>query len=484
MIKRRLYIDGNEDLWGFFEDENSYIDVPFLYCFDRQDFTFKKHIRLFTTKGRQLIDFSPLFAGQDLNGNFILGSELGHLAKIDQTGRQLFHKVLMEDKYRKVRGYRHKRPYFVRNAKTEMEQEETNRRIGRSQILCIAMAENLIFIGQGCRCCPNDILVLNENGKLLYHFPFPVGPQALYARDGKLYLADYYHNFVHVTDFKGKWIKSLDVLGSARRLEDYYDLKEGLLQRTCGPVPDSNNEKDEDYYMSTMCAVGSAGLAVAMTDGSILLLGEHGGIKRKIESPGGSSYPVAIAADSSGGIYVSYMDKEFSGNFVGIYQIREGEISEPFLSGDMGIFESRETYLKDKIASSGANAFDYFDLADIRLRKDKLSQETVEYLKKAISLKPDFWLAVAYLGLTLQKMGNVSEGVGLMEKALPQILCPVLAAEILTHYYLAGNKGKAMSYYRALEAIDREVEMEFYSEKISTEEIKRFLGLEDQVEES
>jgi hypothetical protein len=81
-------------------------------------------------------------------------------------------------------------------------------------------------------------------------------------------------------------------------------------------------------------------------------------------------------------------------------------------------------------------------------------------------------------------MGDVSEGVAFMEKAFPKILCPVLAAEILIHYYRAGNKGKAMSYYQALEKIDGEVEMDFYSEKITTEEIKRFLGLENQAEET
>jgi DNA-directed RNA polymerase len=91
---------------------------------------------------------------------------------------------------------------------------------------------------------------------------------------------------------------------------------------------------------------------------------------------------------------------------------------------------------------------------------------------------------MAYLGLTLNRMGNVSDGVAFMEKAFPKILCPVLAAEILIHYYLAENKEKTMSYYRALEKIDGEVEMEFYSEKISTEEIKRFLGLENQAEET
>ena len=481
MINPRLYIDRNDDLWVFFEDENSYINGPFLYCFDRQGFNFKKHIRLFTSKGRQLIDFSPLFAGQDSKGNFILGSELAHLAKIGQTGRQLFHKVLMEHKFSMKEKIR---PYFVRNVRTGKGQGEKNRRIGRIHMLSMAMAKNLIFIGQGCRCCPNDILILNENGKLIYHFPFPVGPQALCARKDKLYLADYYHNFIHVTDFKGKWIESLDILSSARRFEDYYALEEGLLRKTWGPLPDPHDEKDKDHYMSTMCAVGSTDLAVAMNDGSILLLGEHGEIKRKIESPGRSMYPVSIAADSSGGIYVSYLDNEFSDDFVGIYQIREGEISGPFLSGDLGIFESRETYLKDKIANSGAIAFDDFDLADIQLRKDNLSPETVEYLRKAVSLKPDFGLAVAYLGLTLNRMGNVSDGVAFMEKAFPKILCPVLAAEILIHYYLAENKEKTMSYYRALEKIDGEVEMEFYSEKISTEEIKRFLGLENQAEET
>lgn len=471
MINPRLYVGEDEDLWVFFEDGNSYIDGPFLFCFNRQDFRFKKQIRLFTSRGRQLIRHSPLFAGQDSKGNLILGTGFGHLAKIDQTGNQLFHKVLMEYK-----GSRYKRPYFVRNVRKGERQEEKNRRIGRIHILSMAMAENLIFISQSCRCCPNDILVLNDDGNLLYHFPFPVGPQALCARKDNLYLADYYTNFIHVTDFKGKWIESLDVLGSARRLEDYYDLKEGLLQRTWGPVPDSHDEKDKDYYMSTMCAVGSTDLAVAMTDGSILIFGEHGETKRTIESPGKSMYPGSIAADSSGGIHVGYLDNEFSDDFVGIYQIREGEISGPFLSGDLEIFESRQTYLKDKIANSGAIAFDHFDLADVQLRKDNHSQETVEYLRKAVSLKPDFWLAVAYLGLTLNKMGDVSEGVMLMEEAFPKILCPVLAAEILIHYYLAGNKGKAMSYYQALEKIDGEVEMDFYSEKITTEEIRDFLA--------
>ena len=68
MINRSLYIDGNEDLWVFFEDENSYISGPFLYCFDRQDFKFKKHIRLFTSAGRQLIDYSPFFADRIQKG--------------------------------------------------------------------------------------------------------------------------------------------------------------------------------------------------------------------------------------------------------------------------------------------------------------------------------------------------------------------------------------------------------------------------------
>ena len=344
----------------------------------------------------------------------------------------------------------------------------------------MAVTENLIFIGQGCRCCPNDILVLNENGKLLYHFPFPAGPQSLCTRDGNLYLADYYHNFIHVTDFKGNWIKSFDILGRSRRLEGYYTLEDGLLERAWGAVPDSLDEEDKDYYMNTMCTIGSTDLAVAMNDGNILIFGEHGEVKRKIESPGGTKFPVSIAADSSEVIYVGYKDKEHSGNFVGIYRIREGEVSGPFLSGDLGIFESREICLRDRIATSGANAFDYFDLADIQLRKDNLSLETVEYLRKAISLKPDFWLAVAYLGLTLNKVGDVSEGVALMEEAFPQILCPVIAAEILIYYYLAGNKEKVMVYYQAMEEIDGEVDMEFYSDKITTEEIKRFLGLEIQ----
>jgi len=77
-------------------------------------------------------------------------------------------------------------------------------------------------------------------------------------------------------------------------------------------------------------------------------------------------------------------------------------------------------------------------------------------------------------------VGNVSEGVALMEEAFPQILCPVTAAEILTHYYRAGNKEKVMFYYQSMEEIDGVVDMEFYSDKITTEEIKRFLGLDNQ----
>ena len=62
MISPRLYIDGNGDLWVFFEHQNfPYIDGPFLYCFE--NFKFKTQIRLFTSAGRQLIDFSPPFAG-------------------------------------------------------------------------------------------------------------------------------------------------------------------------------------------------------------------------------------------------------------------------------------------------------------------------------------------------------------------------------------------------------------------------------------
>ena len=87
---------------------------------------------------------------------------------------------------------------------------------------------------------------------------------------------------------------------------------------------------------------------------------------------------------------------------------------------------------------------------------------------------------MAYLGLTLNKTGNVSEGVATMEEAFPKILCPVMAAKILIHYYRAGDKEKVLSYYRSLEAIDGEVDMEFYSEKVSTEAVKRFLRLEIQ----
>ena len=120
MTNWRLYIDGNDDLWVFFEHENfPYIDGPFLYCFE--NFNFKKQIRLFTSAGRQLIDFSPLFTGQDSKGNFILGSDLGNLAKVSQTGRQMFHKVLMEHRFgRKERTH----PYFVKNVEKEWWRQE------------------------------------------------------------------------------------------------------------------------------------------------------------------------------------------------------------------------------------------------------------------------------------------------------------------------------------------------------------------------
>jgi tetratricopeptide (TPR) repeat protein len=477
----QLYIDDSNDLWVFFSDDNSsHIGGPYLYCFDSKTMKFKKDVRLFSDKGTPVTSpFDPQFVSHDQQGNFILATDLAYLTKVNPQGRRLYRKRLMHYDFNwTARNQKRKRPYFVRDIQKQGDHE--HRRFGQGSTSSLYMmsaayskSRDLLFVGQGCHCDPNDVIVYSGAGKYLYHFSAPVGPEAIVARDGLLYLADSYFSLVHVYTYEGKWLRSFDVL--------FRDTFQGVAQddeqaRHVWRDDFQHELVDADCIVS-LCGVGEDKLAVGLEKGLIRLLNHDGGLIADILPPAPGLYPNSMVADSSENLFVYYTGDRNFNKPRGLYRYgADGKNRGPLLRGELGIFQPRQKDLEKRIAENCADAHDYFDLADIHIRRKRFSQKTICLLEKSLELKPDLWIALAYLGLSLKELGEIERAIDCMEKAMEHMNCSVMATALIEFYYLKQDRDKVLSYFKRMEAAEDDFDIEFYSSELTNDQIEQFLG--------
>jgi len=480
----RLYIDdNNNDLWIFFSDDySSHIGGPFLYCFDSRTLKFKRDVRLYNDKGTPVTSpFDPLFVTHDQQGNFILATDLAYLTKVDAQGRRIYRKRLMRHDLKWTsRNTERKKLYFIRDLQKQGDYRDRldYRKKGIHSLYMMSMAysmfRDLLFVGQGCHCCSNDIVVYNGQGKYLYHFRSPVGPEDMAARDGILYLADNFHAMVHVFTYEGKWLRSLDVL-LKNRIHGLIDPAIDMFQQqwnTDGLL----NVKDEDEVAS-LCVIGEYKLAVGLEKGLIRLLNHEGGLIADILPPTPGIYPTSMVADASENLFVYYTGDRYFNKPYGLYRYgAEGKIRGPLFKGELGMFTPKEKALEKKITEDRADAYDYFQMADIQIRRKKLSQETIQLLEQSLERKPDLWISLAYLGLSLHELGDVEKSVSCMERAMEQMNCGVMATKLIEYYYRKGDKEKVWQYFRKMEAGDDEFDIDFYTDGVTNDQIAQFLG--------
>lgn len=476
----RLYMDDGNDLWINFSDDHSpYIGGPYLYCLDSETMRFKKEVRLFSDRGNPLTSvFEPQFVAQDPQGNFILATDLAYLAKVNPQGRRLYRKRLMHYDFDwTARNRKRKRPYFVRDIQKRGDHEP--KKLGRGSTSSLYMmsvahskSRDLLFVGQGCHCCSNDVIVYNGAGKYLYHFSAPMGPEAIVARDGLLYLADSFFSLVHVYTYEGKWLRSFDVLfRDTFQGVDQDDEQARLVWR------DSfQHELVDADCIASMCGVGEDKLAVGLEKGLIRLLNHDGGLIADIFPPAPGLFPNSMVADSSENLFVYYSGDGYFNKPRGLYCYgADGKNRGPLLRGELGIFQPRQKDLEKRIAEDRADAYDYFDLADIQIRRKKLSQETIRLLEKSFKIKPDLWIALAYLGLSLNELGNTDRAVRCMERAMEHVDCCVMATALIEYYYQQGDREKVWNYFKRIETIEGDFSIEFYSDKLTNDQIEQFL---------
>lgn len=478
----RLYMDDSNDLWIYFSDsDSSHIGGPYLFCFDSKTISFKKEVRLFGDRGNPLISvYEPHFVSEDQQGNFILATDLAYLTKVNPQGRRLYRKRLMNYNFNwTARNQKRKRPYFVRDIQKQGDHEHKG--FGRgtaSSLYMLSMgyskSRDLLFVGQGCHCDPNDVIVYSGDGKYLHHFQAPVGPQSICERDGLLYLADHYFCLVHVYTDDGQWVRTFDPLFEDRFQHIYY-LEDGVVQRNW------NREKsytdDEQYYIASMATLGEDKLVVGMEGGIVRVLDLDGGHICDIEPPAPGLYPNSMTADSSENLFVYYSGDRNFNKPKGLYCYgADGTIKGPIFPGKLGIFQPKQKDLGKRIAEDRADAHDYFDLADIHIRRKKLSQETIALLEKSLELKPDFWIAWAYLGLSLKELGEIERAVACMEKAMEHMNCSVMATALIEFYYRKRDKERVMLYFKKMEEGDDDVDIDCYSYEITNKKLQRFLG--------
>jgi len=458
MDKVQIYIDRNDDLWMYFEDwPDWHMPGPFLSCFDGRTMKFKKDIRLYGPKGNpRLTGMDPLFLSQDSEGNFVLGSDMGEVIKVDHKGEKLFTRYVQK----KERYFNSRNRYFVVNRKSF----KFSKHISGLCMLSMTMDEQgeHIFMSDGSRCDHGEPLALTREGMLDYFFVLPFGPSAMCTRDGKLFLVDFYHGFIHITDFRGKWIGYLDVL-SQGNFDRYYRIdEEGRLEHDSW-----RNGADEDHFISTICFAGEDTLAVALEEGDIILIKTDGTVLRRIKSPYENAYPSTMASDSKGNIYVYYFSEQYRiGKPLGLYRFSQnGEMTGRFFKSSRSFFTSKERYLQDRIDNNEGDVYDYFELADIHARKKKITTETIYLLRKAIELKPDFPLAMGYLGLSLKESGDVAGGMVYLEKAFSKIRCPELASYVIDCCRLLNNREKGLRYHKLLIEKDKDNDTYYLSKK-------------------
>lgn len=477
----RLYIDDNNVLWiNFSDDHNSHISGPYLYCLDSKTMKFKKEVRLFSDRGNPLTSvFDPQFVSQDQQGNFILATDLAYLVKVNPHGRRLYRKRLMNYHFNwTARNKKRKHPYFVRDIQKQGDHEYKG--FGKRSTSSLHMmsvgyskSRDLLFVGQGCHCDPNDIIVYSGSGKYLYHFSAPVGPEAIVARDGLLYLADSFFSLVHMYTYEGKWLRSFDVLFR----NTFQGVEQDDEQARIVWRDDFQHELVDADCIVSMCGIGEDKLAVGLENGLIRLLNHDGELIADILPHTPGIYPNSMVADSSENLFVYYTGDRNFNKPKGIYRYgANGKKRGPLLRGEFGIFQPRQKDLERRIAEDRTDAYDYFDLADIQIRRKKLSQETIQLLEMALELKPDLWIAWAYLGLSLKQLGEIERAIDCMEKAMEQMNCGVMATALIEFYYRKGDKDKVFHYFRMMEAGDDDFDIEFYSSELTNDQIEQFLG--------
>ena len=478
----RLYMDDNNDLWIFFADDySSHIGGPFLYCFDSRTLKFKKDVRLYNDMGTPVgSPFDPLFASHDQQGNFILATDLAYLTKVNAQGGKMYRKLLMkyDDPWTR-RNRKRKRPYFVRDIQKQGDHEHNGYGDGSvSSLYMLSMAysksRDLIFVGQGCRCDPNDVIVYNGDGKYLYHFEVPAGPPAMVAREGLLYLADHYHSFVHVYTYEGQWVRSFDIL-LKDRFHGLYYLEDGQLERRWDF--EEQYVAEDKFYIVSMCALGEDKLAVGMEGGLVRVLNDEGHLICDIQPPQEGLCPISMAGDSSANHFVYYTADGFFNKPHGLYRYGvDGKFRGPLFKGNLGMFTPKEKALEKKITEDRADAYDYFQMADIQIRRKKLSHETIRLLEDSLDIKPDLWIVWAYLGLSLKELGEIERAVACMETAMEHMNCSVMATALIEFYYRQRDKEKVWRHFKKMEAGDDDFDIEFYSSEITNDEIEQFLG--------
>ncbi len=482
----RLYIDDSDNLWLFFADSSSHIGGPFLYCLDSKTLKLKKNVRLYSDKGTPSTSpYEPLFVSHDQNGNFILATNQAYLTKVDQQGKPLYRKRLMEYVLTWINsGEKRKRPYFVRDMRKYGDDDEKRKSSGKwhgnstSSLLMMSAAYSrscdLLFVGQGCQCCSNDVLVYNGDGKYLYHIASPVGPEAIVARNGLLYLGDSFNSLVHVCTYDGQWLRSLDIL--------FRDCFEGIHYGEDGQAyhkwkNDKQPEFDKDNHIASICSMGVDKLAVGLHKGLIRVLNKDGKLLYDIEPPRSGLYPNSMAADSSENLFVYYTTSQWFEKPIGLYCYGvDRKVKGPLLKGKLGVLTPVEKNLGMKIAEDRADAYDYFQLADIHIYRKKLSQETIRLLEKSLKLKPNLWIAQAYLGLSFLELGEKERAIQCMETAMEHMNCSVMATALIEYYYRQGDREKVWQYFQMMEATDDDFDIESYSYELTKDQIEQLLG--------
>jgi len=184
-----------------------------------------------------------------------------------------------------------------------------------------------------------------------------------------------------------------------------------------------------------------------------------------------------MVADSSENLFVYYTGDGYFNKPKGLYRYgADGRNRGPLLRGELGIFRPKQKHLEKIITEDRAATYDYFDLADIQIRQKKLSQETIHLLERSLELKPDLWIALAYLGLSLKELGVIERAVACMEKAMEHIDCGVMATALIEFYYRQRNKEKVWRYFQVMATEEDDFDIEFYSSELTNDQIEQFLG--------
>jgi hypothetical protein len=444
---------------------------------------FKKDVQLFNDKGTPVTSpFEPLFVSQDQDGNFLLVTDLAYLTKVDQYGQKIYRKRLME--YRNHwfnRSRKRNRPYFVKDIQQYGNYEKKENGTGSVGSLFMLSADysktrDLIFVGQHSRCDPNDVIVYNGDGKYLYHWMAPVGPSAISSRDSLLYLADHYQALIHVHTYEGQWLRSYDLLFQDRFQGNYY-LKNKLVERYWDHA--HRYRVEDKYFIASMYTLGGDKLAIGMEGGLVRVLNREGDHLYDIEALQPGLYPNSMVGDSSENLFVYYTANCLFQNPKGLYRYgADGKVRGPLFKGEMGIFSPKEKDLKKRISKDHASAYDYFQLADFQIRRDKLSEATIRLLENSLERKPDLWIAMAYLGLSLMKLRDTERAVKSMEVSIQHLSCGVMATELMAYYLKKEDKEKVLQYFMVIEKFEGVVDVEFYTDKLTTEDLEQFLGKE------